>query len=91
MKAKNRAMIRIRAIPYCQVSKQGIRREGNAITGIGGWKYDPCGSTRLLEFLDPVDDADVDSQCDDWGKPGIGGPFARVGTITKASLASNAP
>ncbi len=85
MKAKNRAMIRIRAIPYCQVSKQGIRREGNAITGIGGLKYDPCGSTRLLEFLELVDDADVDSQCDDWGKPGIGGPFARVGTINNAS------
>lgn len=40
-KANNRAMILIRAIPFCQVSKQGIRREGNAITGIGGWKYDP--------------------------------------------------
>jgi hypothetical protein len=33
-------MILIRAIPFCQVSKQGIRREGNAITGIGGWKYE---------------------------------------------------
>jgi hypothetical protein len=40
-KANNRAMILIRAIPFCQVSKQGIRREGNAIIGIGGWKYDP--------------------------------------------------
>jgi hypothetical protein len=29
MKANNRAMIRIRAIPFCQVSKQGIRREGS--------------------------------------------------------------
>jgi hypothetical protein len=28
-KANNRAMIRIRAIPFCQVSKQGIRREGS--------------------------------------------------------------
>jgi hypothetical protein len=35
MKANNRAMIRIRAIPFCQVSKQGIRREGNAIARIG--------------------------------------------------------
>jgi hypothetical protein len=35
-------MIFIRAIPFCQVSKQGIRREGKAITGIGGWKYGPC-------------------------------------------------
>ena len=33
-------MILIRAIPFCQVCKQGIRREGNAISGIGGWK---CG------------------------------------------------
>jgi hypothetical protein len=40
-KANNRAMILIRAIPFCQVSKQGRRREGNAIIGIGGWKYDP--------------------------------------------------
>ena len=29
MKANNRAMIRIRAIPFCQVSKQGTRREGS--------------------------------------------------------------
>jgi hypothetical protein len=48
-KANNRAMIFIRAIPFCQVSKQGRRREGNAIIGIGGWKYDPrtpplCGN-----------------------------------------------
>jgi hypothetical protein len=28
-------MIRIRAIPFCQVSKQGIRREENAIARIG--------------------------------------------------------
>jgi hypothetical protein len=35
MKANNRAMILIRTIPFCQVSKQGIRREGNAITRIG--------------------------------------------------------
>ena len=28
-KANNRAMILIRAIPFCQVSKQGIRREGS--------------------------------------------------------------
>jgi hypothetical protein len=34
-KANNRAMILIRAIPFCQVSKKGIRREGNAIIGIG--------------------------------------------------------
>ena len=40
-KANNMAMILIRAIPFCQVSKQGRRREGNAIIGIGGWKYDP--------------------------------------------------
>jgi hypothetical protein len=40
-KANNRAMILIRAIPFCQVSKQGRRREWNAIIGIGGWKYDP--------------------------------------------------
>ena len=40
-KANNRAMILIRAIPFCQISKQGRRREGNAIIGIGGWKYDP--------------------------------------------------
>jgi hypothetical protein len=40
-KANNRAMILIRAIPFCQVSKQGRHREGNAIIGIGGWKYDP--------------------------------------------------
>jgi hypothetical protein len=40
-KANNRTMILIRAIPFCQVSKQGRRREGNAIIGIGGWKYDP--------------------------------------------------
>jgi hypothetical protein len=30
-KANNRAMILIRAIPFCQVSKQGRRREWNAI------------------------------------------------------------
>src|SRR5258705_12619896 len=40
-KANNRAMILIRAIPFCQVSKQERRREWNAIIGIGGWKYDP--------------------------------------------------
>jgi hypothetical protein len=40
-KANNRAIILIRAIPFCQVSKQGRCREGNAIIGIGGWKYDP--------------------------------------------------
>jgi hypothetical protein len=34
-KANNRAMILIRAIPFCQVSKQGIRREGNAIIETG--------------------------------------------------------
>ena len=40
-KANNRAMILIRAIPFCQVSKQERCREWNAIIGIGGWKYDP--------------------------------------------------
>src|SRR5260370_22041365 len=40
-KANNRAMILIRAIPFCRVSKQERRREWNAIIGIGGWKYDP--------------------------------------------------
>jgi hypothetical protein len=33
IKANNRAMIRIRAIPFCQVSKRGTRCEGNAIGG----------------------------------------------------------
>jgi hypothetical protein len=33
MKANNRAMIRIRAIPFCQVSKQGTRREGSPEMG----------------------------------------------------------
>jgi hypothetical protein len=70
---------------------RGYAREGNAITGIGGWKYDPCGSTPLLEFLDAVDDTDVDSQCDDWGEPNIGGPFAQVGiSIIRAGRASKA-
>jgi hypothetical protein len=36
-KANNRAMILIRAIPFCQVSKQGIRREGSPENG--GWQY----------------------------------------------------
>jgi CRISPR/Cas system CSM-associated protein Csm4 (group 5 of RAMP superfamily) len=40
-KANNRAMILIRAIPFCRVSKQERRREWNAIIGIDGWKYDP--------------------------------------------------
>src|SRR6266403_6034704 len=40
-KANNRAIILIRAIPFCGVSKQERRREWNAIIGIGGWKYDP--------------------------------------------------
>src|SRR6267154_2405616 len=40
-KANNRAMILIRAIPFCWVSKQERRREWNAIIGIDGWKYDP--------------------------------------------------
>jgi hypothetical protein len=35
IKANNRAMIRIRASPFCQVSKQGIRRGENAIARIG--------------------------------------------------------
>src|ERR1700692_934093 len=48
-KANNRAMIFIRAIPFCQVSKQGIRREGNAIIGIGGWKYDPRAVARVRQ------------------------------------------
>ena len=42
-KANNRAMILIRAIPFCQVSKKGIRREGNAIIGIGS----PAPKNRL--------------------------------------------
>src|SRR5258708_3533402 len=40
-KANSRAMILIRAIPFCWVSKQERRREWNAIIGIDGWKYDP--------------------------------------------------
>ncbi len=49
-KANNRAMILIRAIPFCQVSKQGFRREGNAIIGIGCWKYDPPRKQRKREI-----------------------------------------
>ena len=49
-KANNRAMILIRAIPFCQVSKQGIRSEGNAIIGFGGWKYDPGNGLPLCKF-----------------------------------------
>src|SRR5882672_4699638 len=52
-KANNMAMILIRAIPFCQVSKQGRRREGNAIIGIGGWKYDPreIGRAEVLTAI----------------------------------------
>src|SRR5258708_24494233 len=46
-RANNRAMILIRAIPFCRVSKQVRRREWNAIIGIGGWKYDPREGDRL--------------------------------------------
>src|SRR5580704_15490348 len=59
-KANNRAMIFIRAIPFCQVSKQGIRREGKAITGIGGWKDGPCetpigeASRLTREYIRPM-------------------------------------
>src|SRR5712672_639032 len=49
-KANNRAMILIRAIPFCQVSKQGFRREGNAIIGMGCWKYDPRRKQRKREI-----------------------------------------
>jgi hypothetical protein len=43
-------MILIRAIPFCQVSKQGIRSEGNAIIGFGGWKYAPGNGLPLCKF-----------------------------------------
>jgi hypothetical protein len=52
-KANNRAMILIRAFPFCQVSKQGIRREGNAIIGIGGWKYDPRETGKARDHALP--------------------------------------
>jgi hypothetical protein len=49
-------MILIRAIPFCQVSKkQGIRREGNAIIGIGGWKYDPRETGKARDHALPLD------------------------------------
>jgi hypothetical protein len=50
-KANNRAMILIRAIPFCQGSKQERRREWNAIIGVGGWKYAPreIGNTLIIE------------------------------------------
>jgi hypothetical protein len=38
-------MILIRAIPFCQVSKQGYAAKGNAIIGIGGWK------SKMLDFV----------------------------------------
>jgi hypothetical protein len=50
-KANNRAVILIRAIPFCQVSKQGRRREWNAIIGIGGWKYDPREIGRARDHV----------------------------------------
>jgi hypothetical protein len=50
-KANNRAMILIRAIPFCQVSKQGRRREGNAIIGIGGWKHDPRAPPVIVQCV----------------------------------------
>jgi CRISPR/Cas system CSM-associated protein Csm4 (group 5 of RAMP superfamily) len=52
-KANNRAMILIRAIPFCQVSKQERRRVWNAIIGIGGWKYDRAkqGKREITPYL----------------------------------------
>ena len=60
-KANNRAMILIRAIPFCQVSKQERRREWNAIIGIGGWKYDlrenrESARSRLKVWVHPDED-----------------------------------
>jgi hypothetical protein len=53
-KANNRAMILIRAIPFCQVSKQERRREWNAIIGIGGWKYDPRETGKARDCALPL-------------------------------------
>src|SRR5260370_18173556 len=53
-KANNRAMILIRAIPFCQVSKQERRREWNAIIGIGGWKYDPRENREARDHALPL-------------------------------------
>jgi hypothetical protein len=40
-KANNRAMILIRAIPFCQVSKRGYAAKGMLSSELGCWKYDP--------------------------------------------------
>jgi hypothetical protein len=41
-RANNRAMILIRAIPFCQVSKPGeTPANGMLSSELGGWKYDP--------------------------------------------------
>src|SRR5712672_1151334 len=53
-KANNRAMILIRAIPFCQVSKQERRRGWNAIIGIGGWKYDPREKGKARDHALPL-------------------------------------
>ena len=47
-------MILIRAIPFCQVSKQGYAAKGNAIIGIGGWKYDPRENREALDHALPL-------------------------------------
>jgi hypothetical protein len=60
MKANNRTMIRISAIPFCQVSKQRIRRERNASSelatgGTGSKAVSVSASTKLKKpqaFLD---------------------------------------
>jgi hypothetical protein len=54
-KANNRALILIRAIPFCQVSKQERRREWEcAIIGIGGWKYDPRENREARDHALPL-------------------------------------
>jgi len=54
-KANNRALILIRAIPFCQVSKQERRREWEcAIIGIGGWKYDPRETGKARDHALPL-------------------------------------